>query len=60
MSDKDLSHFYLKSRFDYNLMVTLEDFLENFKYIKTSPIVTWVADIVMGFNLNNMNVDNLE
>ena len=41
-------------------MVTLEDFLENFKYIKTSPIVTWVADIVMGFNLNNMNVDNLE
>ena len=41
-------------------MVSLGDFLENFKYIKTSPIVTWVADILTGFNLNNMNVDDLE
>ena len=60
LNDRELSQFYLKSKFDYNLQINQEDFLEQYACVKTSPIVTWVLDIVSGFSRRDMNIDETQ
>jgi hypothetical protein len=57
LNEKELSQFYLKSRFDYNIAVKQDDFLEQFPIFKSNNVVSWVPNIVSGFNNQNMNIE---
>jgi hypothetical protein len=47
----------LKSRFDYNIAIKQDDFLEQFPIFKSNNVVNWVPNIVTGFNNQNMNIE---
>jgi hypothetical protein len=50
LNDKELSQFYLKSKFDVNLAIKQDEFVEQFPFFKQSSVVSWVPLIVSGFN----------
>ena len=57
LPEREMSHFYLKSKFDYNLSIKQHEFTEQYPFTKSSALVNWVPNIVSGFSRKNMNLD---